>query len=131
MKLLGFNERIEYVAGMCLAPEHDIVTLDGLGYDGLWYMGHRISTGEVLTSVYYPLVNFRFDFGSLRRFDFPRNTIRDVRRRNLIEQYEQRHGKNSGEHIENLISMPWEQIWKVVQINDFLPRAITLFEGAN
>lgn len=114
MKLLEFNERIDYVVGMCLAPEHDIVTLDGISYNGWWYIGHRLSTGESLNEVYASLEDVKFDFGDLGKFSFPNNTVREVRRKDLVEEYERRHGIGFGEHIENLIAMPWEKIWKVV-----------------
>ena len=114
MKLLGFNERIDYVIGMCLAPEHDIVTLDGISCNGWWYIGHRLSTGETIKEVYSSLEDIKFDFGDLGKFCFPNNTIKDVRRKDLIEGYEQRHGKDSAKHIEEMIAMPWEQIWKTV-----------------
>jgi len=114
MKLLGFNERIDYIIGTCIAPDLDIYTLDGISCNGWWYLGGRISTGEVIKEVYASLEDIKFDFGELGKFCFSHNTIRDVRRKNLIERYEQRHGIGSGEHIENLIAMPWEKIWKVV-----------------
>jgi len=107
------NERIEYIKGICIAHELDIFTLEGINYDGLWYSGGKISTGEILKESVWDIRGMKFNFGDLGRFSFPNSTAREVRRRGLIEKYERENGRGSGGYIEGLIGMPWERIWDV------------------
>jgi len=108
------EEKIEYIIGLSLFPEDDIFSLDGINYEGIWYLAGKISTGEILREICYFAGNEKFNFDDLGRFCFYDSTIRDVRRRDSIEKYEKNHGRDSGRHIENMIGMPWERIWRVV-----------------
>ncbi len=116
--LIFMNERIEYVNGICIAHKLDIFTLGGINYDGIWYTGGKISTGKILQEIVWDIRDVKFNFGDLGKFSFPNSTVREVRRRGLIEKYEKENGKGSGGYIEGLIGMSWERIWDVVWKNN-------------
>jgi hypothetical protein len=110
------NARIEYIYRIKIYPEDNLFILSGMNYDGIWYTAGRLNNGKIIQDNYWPLENKRFNFGNLGTFFFLSSTVREARRRGIIEAYEKEHGIDSASHIENLIGMPWEKIWHIVNL---------------
>ena len=107
------DEKIEYVSRISVYHEQDFFVLEGMNYDGIFYTGGKMSTGEIINDQVFDLRNERFDFGEFGRFDFSFSSVREVRRNEVIDKLEKKTGVDYS-HIEEIIAMPWERIWNVV-----------------
>jgi len=108
------NGRLEYISSIYINPELNFFSLNGMNYDEICYIAGKLSNGEIIEEHCWFLKDVKFNFSELGKFFFPHSTVREIRKR-IIEKYEERYGGGSAEHIEDMIEMPWERIWRIVR----------------
>lgn len=111
------DETVQYINNLKIISDLDRFYLDGIGYEGVFYTIGRLSDGEIFGEDSWDLrgVEFNFANGDKDREFF--STVNDARKRYFFEKYKLRYGEKCAKCVQDLIGVPWNKIYSVVNSN--------------